>query len=66
MSDLVPTKMVVMLSGTLDQVDRILTRLTLVSRLKQRMATSTSWRLLVSGTEEDSDMRNLVLRLAAK
>ena len=71
MSDMVPTKRVRLDGGTALQELRTLARLTLESRRKQirntsgRLETGSEERR-ASGREEDSEMRNFVLLLAAK
>ena len=68
MSDMVPTSTVTLDSGTaLLQELRTLARLTLESRRKQMRTTSgTAETESGSEEEEDSEIRNLVLLLAAK
>ena len=68
MSDMVPTSTVTLDSGTALQELRTLARLTLESRRKQ-MRTTSGTAETESGSEEeeeDSEIRNLVLLLAAK
>ena len=65
MSDMVPTSTVTLDSGAALQELSTLAMLTLESRRKQMRITSGTVET-ESGSEEDSEIRNLVLLLAAK
>ena len=71
MSDMVPTSTLMVDSGTALQEETTRARLTLESRRKQMRTTSGTLETgseddRGSGIEEDSEIRNLVLLLAAK